>query len=260
MHTKSFAGFIFNGFGLVILLILFFAGLTWLKMPCGSMVDWMIGIATAWWLLAIVTVPWNVYFEAKGVLSEAEHSRSIGISVDEKQQKYVTRVSATALGVAIGLHVLSAAALFALSSFHISPVGYIGSAAALLLTVLRPSVRAYEYLWEKLRAIKHRVKYPREDVVELRNRTATLEGQVKQLTHELDLSVPNSFAAHQNRSLEELKHKQAALLTNLNKLVEDNDREHQKILREGQMAIAKISSDSQFLDHVREIVRLIKSA
>jgi len=130
----------------------------------------------------------------------------------------------------------------------------------LLLTVLRPSVRAYEYLWEKLRAIKHRVKYPREDVVELRNRTATLEGQVKQLTHELDLSVPNSFAAHQNRSLEELKHKQAALLTNLNKLVEDNDREHQKILREGQMAIAKISSDSQFLDHVREIVRLIKSA
>ena len=96
--------------------------------------------------------------------------------------------------------------------------------------------------------------------MELRNRTATLEGQVKQLTHELDLSVPNSFAAHQNRSLEELKHKQAALLTNLNKLVEDNDREHQKILREGQMAIAKISSDSQFLDHVREIVRLIKSA
>ncbi|MFN8656658.1 MAG: hypothetical protein U0105_09985 [Candidatus Obscuribacterales bacterium] len=41
---------------------------------------------------------------------------------------------------------------------------------------------------------------------------------------------------------------------------EEGQKEHERLLREGQNAIAKLSADSQFLDHVREIVRLIKSA
>jgi hypothetical protein len=44
------------------------------------------------------------------------------------------------------------------------------------------------------------------------------------------------------------------------KLQLDNQEAHEVIRREGQKAIAQIAADSQFLDHVREIVRLIKSA
>src|SRR5208283_4241354 len=123
------------------------------------------------------TIPWDVYFEAKAVVDDADQSRAIGIAVNETQQEYVQKVRRRALLVSIALHLLSAAALFALSLFHVTPVGYIGSAAALLLTALRPSVRAYNYLWERLRSIKLQVKYPREDVVELRQRTRALEGQ-----------------------------------------------------------------------------------
>jgi hypothetical protein len=50
------------------------------------------------------------------------------------------------------------------------------------------------------------------------------------------------------------------LAQNYTKLLQDNRAEHETLRREGQSAISKLSSDSQFLDHVREIVRMIKSA
>jgi hypothetical protein len=194
------------------------------------------------------------------VLDEANQSRAIGITVNETQQEYVQKVRKRALLVSIALHFASAGALFALSAFHITPIGYIGSAAALLLTVLRPSVRAYNYLWARLRAIKVQVKYPREDVVELRHRTKILEGQVSSLSRQHDVNDHSSFAAQQLRAGQDLKAKLANLESYNTRMFDDNQRAHEKILREGQLAMTKLSADSQFLDNVREIVKLIKSA
>lgn len=260
MYSKQLSAFLSYCFGLALVTILTFAAIRWLNVPTGHFIDWIIGTLTAWWLLVIVTVPWNVYFEAKTVAAEAAHSASIGIIVDQKQIKYVNRLERNAMIVSISLHVFSAAGLFCLSACGITPVGYIGSAAALLLTAVRPSVRAYEYLWERLVAIKHQVKYPREDVIELRQRTQTLESKVESLEHQLDPAKPKSFARQQTQVLEEIRDKLHTVATTQNRLQDENEREHAKLLREGQNAIAKLSADSQFLDHVREIVRLIKSA
>ncbi len=260
MYSKQLSAFISYCFGLAMLTIMIFSALRWLNIPSGHFVDWIIGTLTIWWLLVIVTVPWNVYFEAKAVSAEAAHSASIGIAIDQKQMNYVSKLTRNALIVAILLHVFSAAGLFALSACGISPVGYVGSGAAILLTFVRPSVRAYEYLWEKLIAIKHKVKYPREDVVELRNRTQVLETKLEQLEQQLDASHPKSFAAQQTRVSEELKERLQKLAQNQNRMQDENQRDHDRLSREGQNAIAKLSADSQFLDHVREIVKLIKSA
>lgn len=62
------------GFGLVILLLLVFGGLQSLQIPTGSFLDWAIATVSFGWLLAIVTVPWNIYFEAKEALAEAQSS------------------------------------------------------------------------------------------------------------------------------------------------------------------------------------------
>lgn len=260
MYSKQLGAFVSYCFGLTLLTILTFAALRWLNIPSGHFIDWIIGTVTLWWLLVIVTVPWNVYFEAKAVTDEAAHSTSIGIAVDAQQVKYVAKVSRNSLIVAIALHFFSAAGLFALSAAGITPVGYIGSGAALLLTVLRPTVRAYEYLWEKLLAIRHRVKYPREDVVELRNRTQMMESKVEALELQLNTSEPHSFAARMERTREELKVRLQTVTADQNDLRDENEREHQRLAYEAQNSIAKLSADSQFLDHVREIVRLIKSA
>jgi hypothetical protein len=260
MQTKGLGRFIGYIFQLLFLLGVFFVALSWLKMPSGDMIDWIMGVVTAWWLYVIVTIPWNVYFEAKAVLDEADQSRAIGITINEAQQAYVQKVRRRALCVSIGLHLISAAALFALSFFHVTPVGYIASAAALLLTALRPGVRAYQYLWQRLMAIRLQVKYPREDVVELRGRTKALEDKVAGLLRELDFNNTSSFAAQQLIASAELREKLAALTSAQNKMLDDNQRAHEKILREGQLAMTKLSADSQFLDNVREIVRLIKTA
>ncbi len=252
--------FISYCFWLTLITIGAFAALRWLNIPSGHLIDWIIGIATSWWLLVIVTVPWNVYFEAKTVADEADHSKSLGIAVDEPQIKYVKSLSIKALILAISLHIVSAAGLFALSANGITPVGYVGSGAALLLTILRPMVRAYEYLWQRLAAIRQRIKYPREDVIELRNRMQSAEQKVKALESQLDASNPKSFAAMTQRSREDFKIRLENVAKEQNQLRDQNAREHERLARDAQLGIAKLSADSQFLDHVREIVRLIKSA
>src|ERR1700676_3177359 len=90
------------------MLILAFAVLGWLKVPVGSFGDWVAGLLVLFWLLAIVTVPWNVHFKAKAVLNDAQATRERGLPVDERQVAYVRKLAAGSLWIAIGLHVGSA--------------------------------------------------------------------------------------------------------------------------------------------------------
>ncbi len=66
--------FISSIVGIVVLVLTAFGLLQWLHIPAGSFLDWVIGGASFWWLLVIVTVPWNVHFQAKEVLAEAAQS------------------------------------------------------------------------------------------------------------------------------------------------------------------------------------------
>lgn len=246
--------------GLVVLLLLAFGLLQWLHVPAGNFLDWIIGGASFWWLVVIVTVPWNIYFEAKQVLAEAEQSAEKGIPFDNKQMKYVKTIAARSLWVALALHVISAIALYALASAGISAVGYIGSGAALLLTVLRPAVRAYEYLAVRLMMIRQEVKYPREDIVELRGKVSTLEVNVKLLQEQLNADEPNSWASSQQRYLDATRSDLTRVAASLEDLKATNQAEHDRLSREAKNAIAQLSADSEFLDRVREIIRFFKSA
>jgi hypothetical protein len=52
--------FISSSIGFVVLLLLAFGILQWFNIKTGNFLDWVIGGASFWWLLVIVTVPWNV--------------------------------------------------------------------------------------------------------------------------------------------------------------------------------------------------------
>ena len=260
MSGRGLGLFMYATILLMVLVALLFGVLHWLQVPAGTTVDWLIGVASAWWLIVITTSPWNVYFEALTVLDEANNSKKAGIDFDVAKVKYVNRLRIVSLAVAIGLHAVSSLVLFYLSAAHVTPVGYYGAAAAALLTVLRPTLRAYEYLWQKLREIKQSITYPREDVIQLRMRIETLEGRLKDVGLQMDPHNSSSVPARTNRELTHLRAVLDDLSQNYTRLVQDNRAEHESLRREGQSAISKISSDSQFLDHVREIVRMIKSA
>jgi hypothetical protein len=253
----NFVGF---SFGLGVLVLLVFGVLQWLHVPAGSFIDWAIAVAVFEWLLVIVTVPWNIHFEAKAVLDEAAMSVQKGIAVDDKQVEYARVVAKRSLIVAIALHLLSAAGLYALSATGITAVGYVSSGAALLLTILRPAVRTYEYLAARLAMIRQEFNYPREDVWELRNRFNNLEETVKHLDEQMDPEEPYSWVATLQRYQDETRKDLARLAASFEELRATNETQHERLSRESQQAIAQLTTDGQFLDHVREIIRFFKTA
>lgn len=250
-------------FGLISLIgltLLTFAGLQWLHLPVGNLADWLIGSACFLWLVLIVTVPWNIHFQAKSVLAEAEQSTDRNIPVEPQKLRYVQRLAQRSLGVAIALHLLSAIGLYTLSATGITPIGYISAGAALLLTALRPAIAAYGYFMTRLSIIQGAITYPREDVVTLRGQVTELEITTKHLQDQLDQEQPHSWAATQQVQWDELRRDLARLATGLEELKATNLAEHHQLSREAQQAIAQLSADSQFLDNVREIIRFFKTA
>jgi hypothetical protein len=256
-NSINFAGF---SVGLFLLVLFCFGILQWLNIPTGNFLDWVIGGATFWWLLLIVTVPWNIHFDAKEVLAEAEDSVKKEIRIDEKQLKYVRLVASRSLWVAIGLHLVSTVGLYALALAGISVVGYIGSGAALLLTVLRPAIRAYQYLAARLSMVRREFSYPREDVIELRSRVTTLEFKIEQLANLLDTNNPNSFISQQIRNWEVQTRDLENISADLKQLKSNNQAEHQQLAREAENAISQLTTDSEILSHARELVRFFKEA
>lgn len=246
--------------GLGILATVLAGIIQWLDISAGSLVDWIIGIASFWWLLAIVTIPWNVYFDACETLNEANRSQEKEIKVDLKQLKYVGKIARWSIIVAITLHLVSALALYLLAANGISNVGYVSSGLTLLLTILRPAIRGYQYLNQRLLTIKQEVKIPREDAIELDRKVKSLQARIKVLEDLLDLKNSDSLIARQQQAVQENRHQIA-----LQKALLEEDRaknivEHERLSQEAIAAVSQLSEDSQFLSHVREIIRFVKTA
>jgi hypothetical protein len=248
----------YNG-SLIFLALIAFTVLHWLGIPTGNWVDWLVGMAIFEWLIVVVTVPWNIYFAAKNTAEDGRESIARGITVDESQIAYAEGVSLRSLWVAIVLHLVSAVGLYLLSYRGITPLGYLGSGAALLLTLLRPAVSTYEYLAERLRTMRQQFEYPRADIITLQDRLGNLELQVTRIEQKLDLEEPTSFASEQQRRWEIDRSEIAKLGATINALQATNDLEHDRLSREAKQAISQITVDGQFLEHVREIIRFFKS-
>jgi hypothetical protein len=245
---------------LVMLVLLTFGILQWLHIPTGHFVDWVIGTASFWWLILIVTVPWNIHFGAKGILAQAAESKQKEIAVDERQVRYVERLEKRSFWAAIALHILSAAGLYALAATGISAIGYVSAGAALLFTAVRPAIAFYKYLVRRLRHISQEFSYPHEDIVELRHRVIHLEEMTQHFDHQLDAEKPDSFATHLRQEADALRRDLSRLATAYEDLKATNQAEHDRLSREAKNAIAQLSADSQFLDNVREIIRFFKTA
>lgn len=255
-----FSGFLSFSFGLPVFVLLVFAVLQWFHVPAGNFLDWVIGVASFWWLTVIVTVPWNIHFEAKSVLAEAVESQKDEIEIDPQQVHYARTIARRSLWVAILLHILSAIGLYSLAATGISAIGYVSSVAALLLTILRPTIALYLYLANRLSRIRQTFRYPREDVMELRDRLFQLESKVEQVEYQLNLDHADGWAATQQRLLTALRQDLTQLAVAQDDLHVTNQADHERLSRDSRNAIAQLSTDGQVLNHVREIIQFFKNA
>ena len=103
-------------------------------------------------------------------------------------------------------------------------------------------------------------QYPRQDVVELRSQFVQLEEAVRRLEADLDRENPHSWATTQQNQWEALRQNLTTVAANQEDLRATNQADHDRLSREARQAIAQLSTDGQFLDHVREIIRFFKTA
>jgi len=256
----SFGGFIVSLIALVVLVLLTFFGLQLLHVGVGSLIDWLVGVAILWWLAVVTTLPWNTHFAALDVVEEARISREKGMSVPEESVAYARRLAARFKWLAIALHLGTAVLLFVLARLQLVTVGYPAAVAALALTFARPAQRAYEHLSTRLRNMAQQIQYPREDVMELRNRVQELETQSEAIRYALDESNEDSHAATQARLLNALQNRLTQLDNQLDELTRRNAREHEALTRQTTTEIAKLSEDARFLNQVRELIRFVREA
>ena len=242
------------------LVLLVFAGLHLLHLPAGTLVDWLAGIGVFWWLTAVVVLPWDTHFAALDVLEEARQSREKGMTVNEESVRFARQLARRFLWLAIGLHLFSALVLYLLAHYQLTVVGYAASVVALALTFVRPAQRAYAHLSRRLQALHHQIRYPREDVVELRERVLLLETEFKAVQTSLDPNEPDSWAQQQQQQLGSLHQLADRLDARLTELTRQNSRDHEALARQSAADIARLSEDAQFLNQVRELIRFVKSA
>jgi hypothetical protein len=280
------AGIISFTTGTIVIALIVFAVLQALKMPAGSFLDWLIGIGTFAWLMTVVVVPWDIYFEASEVINEAKLSEQAKIDFNKEQLPYVRRLKKVSLVIAIILHLVSAGVLYWLALSGISVVGYFGAGAALLLTLFRPAIRTYEYISARLALIREQIQYPREDINKLKDDVEYLLLTVKELKFKLDQNEPDSwhnrietlirelqtwynevdnelgnYKAEQKATIDRMSRETKQLLE---KIREDNVREYEKINDAHKQSLAKLSRDGKFVDNfvenLADIVRFIKKA
>lgn len=133
------------------------------------LLDIAAGIICLIWLLLILRVPWDIYFETVNVLFEMKRSLERHLEVKPDRMRYVRRLRFVTGSIAVGSHLISAAIIALLTYWTQGRIGYYFALFYIVATFFRPTSRAYHYLMKQLGEIRSEIKYPREDVVKLRH-------------------------------------------------------------------------------------------
>ena len=207
----------------------------------GRPLDWIMGGFCLIWLLIILKVPWDLYFQAQAVLFEIQRSKERGIAVAPGREEYVRLVRARLAWLAVGTHIASAALIAAVTSFTGGAVGYFFAVFYLVSTLFRPAAAGYAYLAGKLRDIAQEARYPREDIAEMRRRleehAETLRGMAEQ-TQQLEEAL-----SHERKERE-------AETSELRQSIH-------AIGREFETTISKVTDNQEIIRGIQAFVRLV---
>jgi hypothetical protein len=166
---------------------------SFVKISGRTLLDVGIGAVSLYWLLIITTLPWNLYFRAREVRHEIGVSRARGIAVRDGHEAEVRRLERRLLGLAVGGHVVSAVVVAAVTDFSGRELGYYFAAFYLLSCAIRPAAAYLGFLRARIANLLKETKYPREDVIELTSRFATLAAEVEALRDTTGQALERTF-------------------------------------------------------------------
>jgi hypothetical protein len=127
------------------------------------------------WLVALVTVPWNLFFSARRAQAEMAVSRERGISVREADGAEAAQIARRMLRFALGAHAATAIAAALIAYLTGDRVGYYVAAVFLAATAVRPAAEYLAHIRQRIGALTLEITYPRDDVAALTERVVLLE-------------------------------------------------------------------------------------
>ena len=201
------------------------------------------GVVCLAWLLAVLVLPWNLYFRSRHLLAEMVRSERRGIPVDAEARAESVQLERRMLRISVGLHLISAALLAGGSFLAGQRLGYAFAGLFLLSTLFRPAAEYYQYLQAKLSGYLSEVKYPREDVVRLVQEVKNLEqarGEHEQALRE--------------REKEHLRLEEALRAGDL-----ENQRKLEQVARKFEETIDRLTDNQEIISGIKAFLRLVQA-
>lgn len=206
-------------------------------------------------LAGILRLPWDLYFEARGLAQDQAESVRRGLQVDAEEQAYSARMAPRLLLLCVALH-LGAAGLAAGASYLSGgKLGYYFAAFFLVSTSFRPLGAFYVHVKRRLVELRQRAKVPRKDARDLAERLATLERR------------DQAHAVALEHLQGDLGDRVAALELALAQAREDarrRDRAYDdkvdRVCHEFQGSLEKLTEDRELLHGMRAFVRMVKES
>jgi hypothetical protein len=196
-------------------------------------------LAALTWTVVLVTVPWNLYFAARGVVAGMILSRERGIAVAAHQESEARRIARRMLPFAIGAHVLTAAVTAVAAYVSEELVGYYVAGLFLLSTAARPAGAYFAHLRQRITVLGRESSYPRDDVVTLRTELRELTARVAEL-------------AETQRATDEETRRRAAEVAELRRSIE-------RMTRRFEDTVDGMSDHQELLTGLRALVRMVRS-
>jgi prefoldin subunit 5 len=224
------------------------------------------GVICLGWLLLILRVPWDLYFETCNVLFEMRRSEERQLPVKPDRMRYVHRLRRVTGLLAVGAHLVSAAIIALLTYWGQGRVGYYFAVFYIVATLFRPASRAYQFLMKRLSEIRSEVKYPREDVVKLRHDVEQVAQQIRVLKETQVRSLEEGFRHVEKRlgGVEEAERKTDADVNDIRSMIKRIEQSFQerihRLSEEMERSLMKAFDNQDIVNGLSAFAKLIKQA
>lgn len=204
-------------------------------------------------LLTMITLPWNLYFEARALIEDQAYAADKGKELKEKDRADAKKLAKLLLILCIALHISTAAGVGIYTYFEPTTMGYVFASAFLISVMFRPMASFYAYQMERLKVLRGDLRFPRDDVHLLKSRVDNLEPGHKDLKLEV---------ASMNSSLQAMKDNLNERITGVDERLTGTKRHYDeqidKICREFERSIERLTEDKELLRGIKAFIRLVK--
>lgn len=220
-----------------------------------EVIDGVVGLGALLALLAVVKLPWDLYFQARNVQRSQADSLRRSIEVSEEERGETRALAHKLLLVALTLHLVGAAGSGLAAWLSGGRVGLFAAGAFLVTMALRPTVAMVEQVRKRLGALQRRAVLPPIDATELAARLGRVESACKQLT----AAIQHERSGNEALALR-LDQQDERLERALRNQASRHQQELDRLGLETERALEKLTRDREVLAGLRAFLQMVRAS